>query len=58
MVPGRLATRAIFFLFFFREVLKMALIIDDFPELDRPTNKNSFSFLNKVLSSDICLDKN
>ena len=36
----------------------MALIIDDFPELDRPTNKNSFSFLNKVLSSDICFDKN
>ena len=36
----------------------MALIIDDFPELDLPTNKNSFSFLNKVLSSVICFAKN
>ena len=51
MVPGFLATHAIFFFVFLREVLKMVLMSDDLPELDLPTNTNYFYFLNKVLSS-------
>jgi hypothetical protein len=58
VVPGFFATQAIFFFVLFKDVLKMALIKDDLPELERPTNKNYFYFLNNVLSYSICSDRN
>lgn len=43
MVPGLLETRAIFLLVLLSEPLKMELMMDDLPQLDRPTNSSYFS---------------